>query len=53
MLRYLDGPGLCIPWQTDVMKDLFENLTQQERNDITQEAQVNKMKSFFLKNFYF
>jgi hypothetical protein len=41
MLIYLDGPGLRIPWQTDSMKDVLDNLTNQERNDITQEAQVN------------
>ncbi len=44
MLKYLDGPGLCLPWQTDSMRDAFENLTQQEKNDITQESQVNKNK---------
>jgi len=37
----LDGPGLRMPWQTDSTKDVFENLTNQQRNDITQEAQVN------------
>lgn len=41
MLICLDGPGLRMPWQTDSTKDVFENLTNQQRNDITQEAQVN------------
>ncbi len=41
MLICLDGPGLRMPWQTDSTKDIFENLTNQQRNDITQEAQVN------------
>ncbi len=52
MLKYLDGPGLCLPWQTDSMRDVFENLTQQEKNDITQESQVNKNKSFSLFFFF-
>ncbi len=47
VLKYLDGPGLCLPWQTDSMRDVFENLTQQERNDITQESQVNKKQIIF------
>jgi hypothetical protein len=36
----LDGPGLRIPWQNDSIKDIFDNLTNQERYDITHEAQV-------------
>jgi hypothetical protein len=46
MLFFLDGPGLRIPWQTDSIKNVFDYLSDQERNDITYEAQVMK------KNFH-
>jgi len=51
----LDGPGLRIPWQND-SKDIFDNLSNQERYDITQEAQVKRRISFKKKksrNFLF
>jgi len=41
----LDGPGLRIPWQND-SKDIFDNLSNQERYDITHEAQVKQRISF-------
>ncbi|CAF4332680.1 unnamed protein product, partial [Rotaria sp. Silwood2] len=42
-----NGPSLRMPWQTDSMKDVLENLTYQERNDITQEAQMGlRLMSF-------
>ncbi|CAF0848186.1 unnamed protein product [Rotaria sordida] len=42
-----NGPGLRMPWHTDLMKDVLENLTNQERNDITQEAQIGlRLMSF-------
>ncbi|CAF1161055.1 unnamed protein product [Rotaria sp. Silwood1] len=43
-----NGPGLRMPWvTTDSIKDVFENLTNQERNDITQEAQIGlRLMSF-------
>ncbi|CAF1218074.1 unnamed protein product [Rotaria magnacalcarata] len=34
-----DGPGLRIPWQTDEINNIFDKLTDQERNNITHEAQ--------------
>ncbi len=52
MFKCLDGPGLSIPWQTDSMNDAFKDLTNQERNDITQEAQVNKKQNYFIFQFY-
>ncbi|UJR20861.1 hypothetical protein I4U23_023971 [Adineta vaga] len=35
-----NGPRLRISWQTVTNKDIFDNLTVQERNDITYEAQI-------------
>ncbi|CAF4216916.1 unnamed protein product, partial [Adineta steineri] len=35
-----DNPSLRIPWQTDSIKDAFDNLNNQQRNDITHEAQI-------------
>ncbi len=51
MFKCLDGPGLSIPWQTDSMNDAFKDLTNQERNNITQEAQVNKNQNYFIFQF--
>ncbi|CAF4039152.1 unnamed protein product [Adineta steineri] len=46
-LSLLNGPSLCIPWQKDSTKDIFEELTNQQRNDITQEAQTGlRLMSF-------
>jgi len=39
-LDILDSPGIRLPWQNDSIEDVFENLSNQERNDITHEAQV-------------
>ncbi len=39
-LDILDSPGLRLPWQNDSIEDVFENLSNQDRNDITHEAQV-------------
>jgi len=35
-----NGPGLRIPWQDDSIKNIFDNLSDQQRNDITREAQI-------------
>jgi hypothetical protein len=35
-----NGPGLRIPWQTDSIKNALDYLNDQERNDITYEAQI-------------
>jgi hypothetical protein len=40
MRLFLDGSGLRIPWQTDSIKNAFDYLNDQQRNDITYEAQV-------------
>ncbi|CAF0936074.1 unnamed protein product [Adineta ricciae] len=47
VLQYLSGGlilsnncTLHVPWQTDSNKDVFEDLTNLQRNDITQEAQL-------------
>ncbi|CAF1131482.1 unnamed protein product [Adineta steineri] len=47
VLEYLAGglilpnnPSLRIPWQTDSIKDAFDNFNNQQRNDITHEAQI-------------
>jgi hypothetical protein len=42
---FLDGPGLRIPWQTDSIKNALDYLNDQERNDITYEAQVIQKNS--------
>ena len=49
MRCYLDGSGLRIPWENDSIKDIFDNLSTQQRNDITQEAQVRKNRSLIIK----
>ncbi|CAF4703518.1 unnamed protein product [Rotaria sp. Silwood1] len=42
VLEYLsgDGPGLRIPWRIDSINNIFDKLSDQERNDITHEAQI-------------
>ncbi|CAF3838809.1 unnamed protein product [Rotaria sordida] len=40
LLSLLYGPGLRIPWETDSINNIFDKLNDQERNDITHEAQI-------------
>ncbi|CAF3977237.1 unnamed protein product [Rotaria sp. Silwood2] len=35
-----NGPGLRIPWETDSINNIYDKLSDQERNDITHEAQI-------------